>query len=387
MFHLLLGTMDAQTWQNIIVHFPKAHILQTWQWSEIKSQFGWEPIFKFWGTQDNPKAAALILQRSISVAGLFSGLRVLYVPKGPLLRDWGDQQLVNQVLRDLKKLAQDKRAIFIKMDPDVPLGKGLPGTVEAQENQIGIEVTEYLRTHGWIFSGEQIQFRNTVWVDLTPSADEMLARMKQKTRYNIRLATRKGVDIRVGTEADIDLLYRMYVETSLRDGFIIRDESYYKVLWQTFLKPASTVSEPFDVPMCEPIIAELDGLAIAAVVIFRFAGIAYYMQGMSKPIHRNKMPNHLLQWEAMVRSKEAGCEFYDLWGAPEIFDESDPIWGVFRFKQGLGGEVIRTIGAYDLPIQKFFYRLYTSILPQVLNLMRLFGFKKTQQILEEASSK
>jgi lipid II:glycine glycyltransferase (peptidoglycan interpeptide bridge formation enzyme) len=377
--------MDAKTWQNIIVHFPKAHILQTWQWGEIKSQYGWEPIYKFWGAQDNPEAAALILQRSISIAGTFSGLRVLYVPKGPLLRDWGDHQLVNQVLGDLKELAQEKKAIFIKIDPDIQLGTGHPGTDEAQDKKIGIDLSEYLKKHGWIYSVEQIQFRNTVWVDLTPSADEILARMKQKTRYNVRLAGRKGVDIRVGTEADIDLLYRMYVETSLRDGFVIRDESYYKVLWQSFMKPASMVSESFNTPICEPIIAEMDGLAIAAVVIFRFAGIAYYMHGMSKPIHRNKMPNHLLQWEAMIRSKEAGCEFYDLWGAPEVFDESDPMWGVYRFKQGLGGEVIRTIGAYDLPIQKVFYRLYTSILPQVLHLMRFFGFKKTQQLLEETS--
>ena len=378
--------MEAHTWHNIIAHFPNAHILQTWQWSEVKSQFGWEPIFKYWGNQEQPDAAALILQRSISVVGISFGLRVLYVPKGPLLRDWGDQKLLNQVLGDLKELAREQRAIFIKIDPDVQLGTGLPGTDAARNNLVGFDVTNYLREHGWIYSNEQIQFRNTVWIDLTPPKNEILSKMKQKTRYNIRLAERKGVRIRSGKEEDLELMYRMYVETSLRDGFIIRDERYYRRLWGTFMKPSPTASGQPDMPTCEPILAEVDGLPVAAIVIFWFAGTAYYMHGMSRPVHRNKMPNYLLQWKAITRAKEAGCKRYDLWGAPEVFDESDLMWGVYRFKQGLGGDVIRTIGAYDLPVRKTLYRLYTRTLPRVLHFMRVLGLKKRQQKIDAAGS-
>ncbi len=368
--------MEAQTWNNIISSFPVTHILQTWQWGRFKSQFGWEPIYKLWGKEEMPDAAALLLSRSVSFAGLSSGLRVLYVPKGPLLRDWDNNQLLEKVIGDLKKFAQEKRAIFIKIDPNVQLGNGLPGTDGIQINPVGKVLIEFLEDRGWIFSDEQIQFRNTILINLAHSADELLSRMKQKTRYNVRLAERKGVKIRYGTESDIDQLYKMYVDTSLRDGFIVRNEAYYRSLWMSFMKSSTIASDQPSVPICEPIIAEVDGLPVAAVVIFRFAGTAYYLHGMSKPIHRNKMPSYLLQWHAMIRSKEAGCTVYDLWGAPDVFDENDSMWGVYRFKQGFGGEVIRTMGAYDLPIQKTNYRIYTSILPKVLRLTRFLAVKK-----------
>jgi lipid II:glycine glycyltransferase (peptidoglycan interpeptide bridge formation enzyme) len=93
------------------------------------------------------------------------------------------------------------------------------------------------------------------------------------------------------------------------------------------------------------------------------------------------MPNYLLQWEAMRRAKAAGCSVYDLWGAPEIFNETDSMWGVFRFKQGLGGGVVRTIGAYDLPLKPFNYKIYAQILPKVLGVLRKRGNKETTQAL------
>ena len=198
----------------------------------------------------------------------------------------------------------------------------------------------------------------------------LLARMKQKTRYNIRLAVRKGVTIRVGTQDDLPMLYQMYAETSLRDGFAIRGEHYYRNLWEIFMAQ--------DEPACHPLIADVDGEAVAAVMLFCFAGRAYYLHGMSRAVQRNKMPNFLLQWEAIKVAKGAGCTIYDLWGAPDAFDEGDSMWGVFRFKQGLGGEVLRTLGAYDLPIRPTMYKIYTKVLPNVLDLMRRRGKTQTE---------
>jgi len=352
--------MNSETWNNIIASFPEPHLLQTWQWGQVKSQFGWEPFYRIWGDESNPDAAALILQRSIPIAGLAARLRVLYVPKGPLLRDWGDGELRKRVLDDLQKLARERGAIFIKIDPDVPLGTGVPGDADAQENPLGDTLRTELADRGWRFSDEQIQFRNTVLVDLTASEEEMLARMKQKTRYNVRYAGRKGVDVRIGSRDDLELLYRMYAETSTRDGFIIRSEDYYQSVWSTFLEN----------DMLDPLIAEVDGESVGALMLFRFAGRAWYLHGMSREMHRKKMPNYLLQWKAMSRAKEKGCTVYDLWGAPEIFDESDSMWGVFRFKRGLGGTVLRTIGAYDYPVRPLLYKLYAQLLPRILEIMR-----------------
>jgi lipid II:glycine glycyltransferase (peptidoglycan interpeptide bridge formation enzyme) len=374
--------MDAKTWNSIIASFSDPHILQTWHWGHVKSHFGWEPIYRVWGDDVHPDAAALILQRTISLGGFAAPLRILYSPKGPLIRDWGNKSLVFQVLDDFRDLTRKKGAIFIKIDPDVPLGTGLPGMDNERIDPLGEAVCQLLTSQGWGYSDEQIQFRNTVLIDLNPPEGEILARMKQKTRYNIRLAGRKGVAIKSCTEGDLGDLYRMYAETSLRDGFAIRDERYYRLLWGTFMRQGVEATEGNPPPTCEPLVADIKGDPVAAVVIFRFAGKAYYMHGMSRPIHRDKMPNYLLQWEAMRRAKATGCKTYDLWGAPEAFEEDDSMWGVYRFKRGLGGEVVRTIGAYDLPTRPLFYGLYYHALPRILKIMRNFGISRTRRIHE-----
>jgi len=103
---------------------------------------------------------------------------------------------------------------------------------------------------------------------------------------------------------------------------------------------------------------------------------------MSFEAHREKMPNYLLQWEAIRRAKARGCSVYDLWGAPDEFNESDSMWGVFHFKEGLGGKVIRTLGAWDYPGSLIWYKTYTQVIPRVLNVMRARGKAHTQKGLE-----
>jgi peptidoglycan pentaglycine glycine transferase (the first glycine) len=355
-------------WNQKLLSLPQPHLLQSWEWGQVKAQYGWLPLPQTWGAPGTPDAAALILQRTIAVGGFAARLRMLYVPKGPIM-DWANLELRHQVLEDLAALARRQGAIFIKIDPDIVIGLGIPGEPGSSESELGQQVLNDLREGGWRFSGEQVQFRNTVLVDLSVPEEELLARMKQKTRYNVRLAQKKGVQVRVGGPPDFPMLYRMYAETALRDGFAIREERYYCTVWQTFT----------DAGLAEPLIAEVEGEPAAAVFIFRFGGRAWYIYGMSRPLHREKMPNYLLQWEAMRRAKSAGCNTYDLWGAPDQFDESDSMWGVYRFKEGLGGQVVRTIGAWDLPTRPLLYRLYTQTLPRLLNLMRRRGLERTQR--------
>ncbi len=128
-------------------------------------------------------------------------------------------------------------------------------------------------------------------------------------------------------------------------------------------------------------IAEVNSEPVAAIFVFYFAGRAYYVYGMSRDAHREKMPTYLLQWEAMKRAKSRGCAAYDLWGAPDVFDESDSMWGVYRFKEGLGGKVVRTLGAWDYAPNQFWYRMYSDIMPRVLDVMRSRGRSKTKQSL------
>ncbi len=357
---------DFGSWNETVAALPGAHILQTREWAQIKAQFGWQPEPFVWEQGGRPVAAALVLRRR-----LLPGLpwSVLYVPKGPLL-DWADAALRKRVLDDLEGYARRTGAVLLKVDPDVVLGTGIPGEEEATEDPVGAQVVRDLTARGWRFSPEQVQFRNTVWLDLTRSEEEILAAMKQKTRYNIRLAARKGVVVRVAEEGDLDLLYRMYAETAARDGFVIRPREYYLTVWRTLWAAG----------MAEPLIAEVEGEPVAAVVIFRFAGRAYYFYGMSTGRHRNKMPTYLLQWEAIRRARAAGCTVYDFWGAPEVFDERDPMWGVYRFKAGFRGQVVRTLGAWDYPARPALYTLFVRGVPALLALwrkMRMFGVRVT----------
>jgi lipid II:glycine glycyltransferase (peptidoglycan interpeptide bridge formation enzyme) len=134
-------------------------------------------------------------------------------------------------------------------------------------------------------------------------------------------------------------------------------------------------------PSTEALIAEVNNEPVSAIFVFYFAKRAYYVYGMSRDIHREKMPTYLLQWEAMKRARARGCKTYDLWGAPDVFDESDSMWGVYRFKEGLGGQVVRTLGAWDFAPNPFWYKLYSEIIPRVLDVMRSRGKTKTRQSL------
>lgn len=369
------------SWNELISSLPLAHLLQTWEWSQVKNHYGWQAMPFVWQDEKaKPSAAAMVLKRSLPVAGFAKKMCVLYIPKGPLM-DWSNSTLRLRVLEDLCTFAKRQGAIFIKIDPDVVLGTGVPGEADAVEVDGGKSVKSELGIRGWRFSQDQIQFRNTVLVDLSQSEEDMLSRMKQKTRYNIHLAQKKGVTVRVGTVDDLPRMYRMYAETSVRDGFLIREEGYYQTVWRAFMgiMPSVNSRQPFT----EPLIAEVGGDMVAAVSNFYFAGQAIYLFGMSRQAHREKMPNYLLQWEAMRRAKALGCQVYNLWGAPDDFIESDGLWGVFRFKEGLGGVVSRTLGAWDFTPNPLLYRMYTEVLPRMMDIMRTRGRAKTKHSLAE----
>lgn len=356
---------NGAEWDALIRRLPSPHLLQTWEWAEVKERYGWEKLPFLWQSDGTTYAAAMLLRRRLRLGGFAARLSLIYLPKGPLL-DWGNTTLRHQVLDDLQRLARRYGAIFLKIDPDVILGFGIPGSEDAQEETLGATIRQELAQRGWVFSNEQVQFRNTFWLDLRPEEAHLLANMKQKTRYNIRLAERKEVTVRRATPADWPMLYEMYAETARRDGFLIRESAYYYTVWERFWASSCTSESP----SAEALIAEVDGEAVAAVFLFFFAGRAYYLYGMSRASHREKMPNYLLQWEAIRRARACGCYLYDLWGAPDEFDENDRMWGVFRFKEGLGGKVVRTLGAWDYSPWPFAYAFLTRWLRWWRSFMR-----------------
>jgi lipid II:glycine glycyltransferase (peptidoglycan interpeptide bridge formation enzyme) len=213
-------------------------------------------------------------------------------------------------------------------------------------------------------------------LDLRRSEDELLAAMKPKTRYNIRLGARRGVVVRAGeSSADLDRLVDLYAETSVRDRFVIRPREYYLRAWSDFI--AAGLARPF--------LAEVEGQAVAGLIVFRWGPGAWYLYGMSSAAHREAMPNHALQWAAIQWARDAGCTTYDFWGAPEAADPSDPLWGLYRFKEGFGAHHVRLVGSWDHTERPRLYWLYSKALPRILAWTRRRQEEQTRRTVDPAA--
>ncbi len=348
---------DHDQWNSTLSALPYAHVLQSWEWGDFKrNTTGWQPLRLAFEREGRIVAMASVGIRSVGP------LKVMYISKGPVL-DYSDTGLVAEVFDHLQNLARRQMAIWLKLDPDVIAATGIPADdVENPDtpNTIGQAVLRTLQKRGWRFSADQVQFRNTVTVDLSRSEDELLAAMSQNTRRKVRTAEKKGVSIRGGTLADLPTLYDLYRMTGERDHFLIRPPEYYKQAWQVFMEAG----------LAHPLIAEYEGKPIAHVILFKFGRTCWYIYGASSNEERDRMPNYLLQWEAMRWAKAQGCTTYDMWGAPNEFNESDSMWGVYEFKRGFRGSVTRYIGAWDYAPNSLLYTGYTRLWPRILKFMR-----------------
>lgn len=323
-------------WNHFLSQHPNAHLLQTGEWGELKSAFGWEPVRVISGS-----IGAQILFRKLPL-----GFTVGYIPKAVI----GDQLSVNsnqssvgsdQFWKEVDSVCRKRRAIFLKLELD--------------QWEDGTPITNYQLP----ISLHNIQPPRTIVIDIKNSEEEILARMKQKTRYNIRLAEKKGVIVRAWD--DIESFHKMMLVTGGRDGFGVHSLEYYKRAYE-LLHPSG---------LCEILLAEYEGKPLAALFVARNGNRAYYLYGASTEGERNRMPTYLLQWEAMKWAKARGCEEYDLWGVPDEDEAAleanfetrhDGLWGVYRFKRGFGGELKRAAQAMDRVYNPILYWAYLKFI-------------------------
>ena len=331
-----MSEVSLSEWNKFLESHPNAHLLQTGEWGELKSAFGWKVIRIV-----NNDVGAQILFRKLPL-----GLTIAYVPKLAV----GDQQsaISEEFWREVDLVCKKQRAIFLKVEPD------------AWENGLTLQASSFsLHPSAFILSKHNIQPPRTILVDLRGSEEAILARMKQKCRYNIRLAEKKGVTVR--TWDDLDGFYKMIQITGGRDGFGVHSLAYYRRAYDLFRSTG----------MCELLVAEFDNNPLAALMVFARGKRAWYIYGASNDEERNRMPTYLLQWEAMRWARSKAAEEYDLWGVPDENEEmleaqfenrSDGLWGVYRFKRGFGGELKRAAQAMDkvyslVPYQFYLWRL------------------------------
>ena len=316
--------LPPSAWEALLNGHPEAHLLQSAVWGDLKAAFGWtlERIH-------HGQGGAQALFRRLPL-----GLSVAYVPKGPV-GEW-----LPSLLPVLEDVSRRHRAFVLKIEPDV---RWTPETAQALTQQ------------GFHPSRQSIQPPRTLLVDLTGEEEVVLSRMHPKSRYNIRLAERKGVTVRPWS--DLKAFAGMVRETAERDAFGAHVPAYYARAYELF-HPAGA---------CELLVAEHEGRPLAALMVFARGRRAWYLYGASTSLERQRMPNYLLQWEAMRWARARGCLSYDLWGIPDedekILEEqfasrNDGLWGVYRFKRGFGGELVRWMGAWDKPLIGPIYRLY-----------------------------
>ncbi len=310
------------------------HLLQSPYWSAFKSQFGWSK--QTLHLPDSRPPTQILFRR------LPLGFKVAYVPKGPAI-DWNNPLAVNQSLTALKRFAKQRGTLFLKIEADADDTPSLRSLFQKA---------------GFV-PGKSVQPKATIIIDIEPSEEAILAAMKSKTRYNIRLAARKGVTVRQGSVEDLTIFDQLNQLTARRDGFAVHPLAYYQAAFQQFPSQNRVL-----------LLAEFQGTPLAGLIVFTWEGRAYYLYGASGNEHRNKMPTYLLQWEAIKWAKTQGCRSYDLWGIPdapvetleaEFSQRQEGLWGVYRFKRGFGGQVVYSLPAYDYVYNRPLYALFSKL--------------------------
>lgn len=301
----------AQTKHSI--QFPKHKqdcFLQSREWEKMQKSLG----VKTWWLEER-NATALVLKRKLPL-----GRSWLYIPRGPM------GQMSPELEKKLIEIGEQENSIFVRIDPPIQTPYSAP----------------------WRKAEREVQPRNTLILDLTKSEEELLADMHQKTRYNIRLAQKKGVQVRFSKDvADVEHFLKLSKDVSERTAFSYHPDEYYQAM--------------AGLNFTELALAEYQGQVLAAHIIISFGDTVTYVHGASSSQQREVMAPHLLQWETLRRAKEKGYAKYDFFGvAPENADENHPWAGVTRFKLGIGGQRVDYIGAYDLVLNETMYHMFNA---------------------------
>ncbi|GMO52209.1 MAG: lipid II:glycine glycyltransferase FemX [Termitinemataceae bacterium] len=308
------------------------NFLQSGFWGAFKAHFAWKPHAFIVNLQGADAFSLLVLTRN-----LVAGFGFAYVPWGPLLKgqitenDADFNAHLSELCRSLKPLLPSNIA-FVRLDPP-------------QYTKDGDAKRQIYKP--FIHAGADIQAPDTVLLDLMPSLDDILAGMKPKCRYNVRLGGKK-VDVYKSDKAELPVFYKIFKETGLRDGIAIHGIDYYKTLFDIGC-------ETFDVRLY---LAKYEGTVIAGIITLFYGETATYLYGASSNMHRNMMAPYALQWRAMQDAKLSGCLVYDLFGIPPTDDPKHPMAGLYRFKTGFGGTIVHRTGCQDYVYKTVFTKVF-----------------------------
>jgi len=329
---------DRKQWDDFVAASPCCNITQSYEWGQLAPHLGAEAMYVgvVDEVDDKEQLCAAMLVLISRIPGL--GQTYFYAPRGPVIDD-PDSPAMTVLLNFVKAQAHKRGAFMLKVEPSVPDGDAKWLLALKKRGFRTNPYAQHVR-HEWV-------------LDIRPDEKDILAGMKEKWRYNIRLAGRKGVKVRRGEgQADLDAFYHLYEMTSERDQFFIHKKEHYADVMRLY-------SEGDHAGL---FLAEYEGEAIAGIIVLWLGRWSWYMYGASSNEHRNKMPNHLLQWNGMQWAKEHDCWYYNFRGIPDVLEEGQELWGVYTFKQGFGGGPLRFLETHDLVYQPLIYGVYRRLL-------------------------
>lgn len=343
------------------------HFQQTLFWAMFKSESGWSFLrFKIeWekGAPCESQSEFSVLLRAFGKSPF--KFYIAYVPLFPVFSKQTNQENAREILLELKENLQTSlpsSTLMIRFDADLIF----PDDKKRDEFNKKLASTKLVKAKN------DIQPPDSVVIDLASSEEELLAKMKNKWRYNVNLAARKGVEIKIydaesdGFETAFDEFYKIFLVTAQRDKISIHSPNYYRLLFEIDRKMnGGKTVKLFS--------AYHEGKMLASIVVLFAKNEAVYLYGASSNEKRQFMPTYLLQWQAIIEAKKYGSARYDLYGIPPNEDKNHPMAGLYRFKTGFGGRKIHRIGSFDLPLKKVYFAF------SLLENLRAFYHKKIKK--------
>lgn len=305
------------------------HPLQSWEWGDFRKQTGLE-LERIGFFHGGRLAKALqVTFHTIPILGGTAG----YFPRGFMPDE--------EQLSALTQIAKRHNAVFIKIEPNVAKEVG-----HASAHR---KIVDFLLEHNAQL-GRPLFTKYSFVIDLKPSESELFANLSSKTRYNVNLAARKGVEIVERTSSEgLEIYLDILQETTKRQGFYAHSPDYFRKMWQQFA----------DTGIMRIFTADYEDKSLVAWIVFVFNDKIYYPYGASRTIYREVMASNLMMWEMIRLGKQLGCTEFDLWGAlgPDP-NPHDPWFGFHRFKKGYGGKHLEYLGSFDLVYNPTNYKLF-----------------------------
>ena len=324
---------SMKEYKKFLEGHERCNFQQSLEWAEVKKPY-WKPkVILAEDDEGNIVGSLCVLIRKMPIFG-----NIMYSSRGPVC-DIHDISVMKQLTDGAKELAKKYNAMVLRIEPDILSSDQIFRDVVTN---LGYKIKDDAKDFK-----DEIQPRYVFRLDIKgKTEEEVMAVFKQKWRYNIRLAERKGVTVKEGTRDDLKDFHKIMVETGKRDGFITRPLEYFEKMYDCLGDHMKLL------------MAYYDGEPISGVIPIFYGNKTWYLYGASSNKHRNLMPNYLLQWEMIKMAIARHDDVYDFRGVSGVVDENHPQYGLYRFKQGFGATFTEFVGEVYYPFKPLTYKLY-----------------------------